>query len=76
MTNLLDEWIPIVSGSEINDDPLNPISHFAKKTINEQGDKTQIDWIHKEDRFFEKLATPDVTVADLMVISIRLKRRL
>jgi len=66
LTNLLDEWIPIVSGSEINDDPLNPISHFAKKTINEQGDKTQIDWIHKEDRFFEKLATPDVTVADLI----------
>ena len=66
LTNLLDEWIPIVSGSEINDDPLNPISHFAKETINEQGDKTQIDWIHKEDRFFEKLATPDVTVADLI----------
>ena len=66
LTNLLDEWVPIVSGSEINDDPLNPISHFAKKTINEQGDKTQIDWIHKEDRFFEKLATPDVTVADLI----------
>tara|TARA_B100000768_G_scaffold181167_1_gene203145 strand:- start:2290 stop:3741 length:1452 start_codon:yes stop_codon:yes gene_type:complete len=66
LTNLLDEWIPVVSGSEINDDPLNPISHFAKKTINEQGDNTPIDWVHKEDRFFEKLATPDVTVADLI----------
>jgi|TARA_B110000438_G_scaffold17413_1_gene16282 magnesium chelatase subunit I len=66
LTNLLDEWMPIVSGSEINDDPLDPISHFAKKTINELGDQTPIDWVHKNERFFEKLATPDVTVADLI----------
>lgn len=66
LTNLLDEWMPIVSGSEINDDPLDPISHFAKKTINELGDQTPVDWIHKNERFFEKLATPDVTVADLI----------
>jgi len=66
LTNLLDEWMPIVSGSEINDDPLDPISHFAKKKINELGDQTPVDWIHKNERFFEKLATPDVTVADLI----------
>ena len=66
LINLLDEWIPIVSGSEINDDPLNPISHFAKNIIDEMGDKTPISWIHKSERFFEKLATPDVTVADLI----------
>jgi magnesium chelatase subunit I len=66
LTNLLDEWMPIVSGSEINDDPLDPISDFAKKTIKEHGDQTPIDWIHREERFFEKLATPDVTVADLI----------
>ena len=66
LINLLDEWIPIVSGSEINDDPFNPISHFAKNIIDEMGDKTPISWIHKSERFFEKLATPDVTVADLI----------
>jgi len=66
LTNLLDEWMPIVSGSEINDDPLDPISDFAKKTIKEFGDQTSIDWVHRNDRFFEKLATPDVTVADLI----------
>ena len=66
LTNLLDDWIPIISGSEINDDPLNPISYYGKQKINELGDKTPIQWIPKEDRFFEKLATPDVTVADLI----------
>ncbi|MDC0389259.1 AAA family ATPase [Flavobacteriaceae bacterium] len=66
LTNLLDEWMPIVSGSEINDDPFDPISDFAKKTIKECGDQTPIDWVHRNDRFFEKLATPDVTVADLI----------
>ena len=66
LTNLLDEWMPIVSGSEINDDPLDPISHFAKKIINDHGDQTPIEWVHKKERFFEKLATPDVTVADLI----------
>jgi len=66
LVNLLDEWIPIVSGSEINDDPLKPISHFAKNIINQLGDNTPIDWVHRNDRFFEKLATPDVTVADLI----------
>lgn len=66
LTNLLDEWIPIVSGSEINDDPLNPISFFGKKLVAEMGDNTPIDWVHRNDRFYEKLATPDVTVADLI----------
>ncbi len=66
MVNLLDEWIPKIEGSEINDDPLKPISRFAKDLIIAKGDETPIEWIHREDRFFEKLATPDVTVADLI----------
>ncbi len=66
MIELLDEYIPVVEGSEINDDPLNPISRFAKDLIAEKGDKTPITWLHRSDRFFEKLATPDVTVADLI----------
>lgn len=66
MVNLLDEYMPVVAGSEINDDPLNPISRFAKELIEEKGEKTPIEWVHREERFFEKLATPDVTVADLI----------
>ncbi len=66
MVNLLDEWIPVVAGSEINDDPLLPMSRFALELIAEKGDDTPITWLHRNDRFFEKLATPDVTVADLI----------
>lgn len=66
MIELLDEYIPIVTGSEINDDPLAPISRLAKDLIAEKGDATPIAWLHRSDRFFEKLATPDVTVADLI----------
>lgn len=66
MVNLLDEYIPYVAGSEINDDPLQPISRHAKETIAEKGDLTPIAWLHRDDRFTEKLATPDVTVADLI----------
>ena len=66
MIELLDEYIPFVSGSEINDDPLQPISRFAKNLIESQGDNTPISWLHRSERFFEKLATPDVTVADLI----------
>ena len=66
MIGLLDEWIPVVSGSEINDDPMLPISRYARDLIEEKGDQTPISWIHREERFFEKLATPDVTVADLI----------
>jgi magnesium chelatase subunit I len=66
MIELLDEYMPIVEGSEVNDDPFNPISRFAKDLIAEKGDATPIKWIHRSDRFSEKLATPDVTVADLI----------
>ena len=66
MLNLLDEYIPIVEGSEINDDPLQPISRFALELIKEKGDKTPISWLHRKERFAEKLATPDVTVADII----------
>jgi magnesium chelatase subunit I len=66
MIELLDEFMPIVAGSEINDDPLKPISRFAKDLIAIEGDKTPIQWVHRSERFFEKLATPDVTVADLI----------
>lgn len=66
MVALLDEWIPVIEGSEINDDPLNPISHFAKNLIAEKGDETPIAWINRTERFVEKLATPDVSVADLI----------
>tara|TARA_R110002049_G_scaffold25972_2_gene90791 strand:+ start:11583 stop:13043 length:1461 start_codon:yes stop_codon:yes gene_type:complete len=66
MLNLLDEYIPVVEGSEINDDPLNPISRFAVELIKEKGDKTPIYWLHRSERFAEKLATPDVTVADII----------
>jgi len=66
MTELLDEYIPVVAGSEINDDPMNPISRYSQELIAEKGDKTPITWMHRDERFFEKLATPDVTVADLI----------
>ncbi|OCA68239.1 magnesium chelatase [Chryseobacterium artocarpi] len=66
MTSLLDEWIPLVAGSEINDDPFHPISRYAKELIEKEGDNTPIEWLHRDERFFEKLATPDVTVADLI----------
>jgi magnesium chelatase subunit I len=66
MVNLLDEYIPVVEGSEINDDPLNPISRFAIELISEHGDNTPISWLHRDERFAEKLATPDVTVADII----------
>lgn len=66
MINLLDEYVPIVEGSEINDDPFKPISRYAKDLILEKADNTPIAWIHKSDRYGEKLATPDVSVADLI----------
>lgn len=66
MTNLLDEYIPVVAGSEINDDPLQPISRFAHDLIAEKGDATPITWLHRSERYGEKLATPDVSVADLI----------
>jgi magnesium chelatase subunit I len=66
LVSLLDEYMPIVKGSEINDSPYSPISKFAKDTLAELGDKTPIAWVHRSDRFFEKLATPDVNVSDLI----------
>ncbi|KGE13617.1 magnesium chelatase [Sphingobacterium deserti] len=66
MVNLLDEYIPVVEGSEINDDPFQPISRYAVELLHEHGDATPISWLHRSERFSEKLATPDVTVADLI----------
>ncbi len=66
LTALLDEWIPIISGSEVNDDPLNPISAYGKHQIEAYGDATPIRWVHRDERFAEKLATPDTSIADLI----------
>ncbi len=66
MVNLLDEYIPVVKGSELNDDPLQPLSRFAKDFVAEHGDQTPIEWLHRDERYTEKLATPDVSVADLI----------
>ena len=60
LTALLDEWIPVVEGSEINDDPLDPISREAKELIAEKGDKSPINWLHQSDRFYEKLASSGI----------------
>ncbi|MDC6405962.1 MULTISPECIES: magnesium chelatase [Maribacter] len=66
MVNLLDDYIPVVEGSEINDDPMAPMSRYARELIAQKGDETPIAWLPKSERFYEKLATPDVTVADLI----------
>ncbi len=66
MVTLLDEYIPVVAGSEINDDPFQPLSRYATELLKEKGDETPITWLHRDERFAEKLATPDVTVADLI----------
>lgn len=66
LVNLLDEYIPVIQGSELNDDPLEPLSKFARDQVAEHGDDTPVEWVHREQRFTEKLATPDVTVADLI----------
>jgi magnesium chelatase subunit I len=66
MTELLDEYIPVVDGSEINDDPFHPLSSQARRILSEKGDDTPIRWLHRSERYGEKLATPDVSVADLI----------
>ena len=66
LTDLLDEWMPIIAGSEINDDPYNPVSKYAIDLVNEKKDATPIDWVHRSERFGEKLATPDTAIADLI----------
>ncbi|MFI5172210.1 MAG: magnesium chelatase [Chitinophagales bacterium] len=66
LTTLLDEYIPVVAGSDLNDDPFHPISVYAKNLIAEKGDETPVAWLHRDLRYTEKLATPDVSVADLI----------
>ncbi|MDQ3945734.1 MAG: sigma 54-interacting transcriptional regulator, partial [Actinomycetota bacterium] len=66
LVDLLDEWAPVVAGSEINDDPYQPISRPARDLVAEQGDDTPIEWVHRSTRFGEKLATPDTSIADLI----------
>ncbi|MDP2188674.1 MAG: sigma 54-interacting transcriptional regulator [Sphingobacteriaceae bacterium] len=66
MIELLDEYIPVIDGAELFDDPLRPITRFGIDRVEEQGDRTPIRWIHRSERYTEKLATPDVTVADLI----------
>jgi magnesium chelatase subunit I len=66
LVGLLDEWMPIIAGSEINDDPYAPVSAHARTLVAEQGDDTSIDWVHRKDRYGEKLATPDTSIADLI----------
>ncbi len=66
MVNLLDEYVPVIEGSELNDDPLNPLSRFGHDLVKEMGDNTPIRWLHRNDRYTEKLATPDVSIADLI----------
>ena len=66
LVGLLDEWLPVVAGSEINDDPYAPVSAHARALVAEHGDDTPIAWIHRDDRYGEKLATPDTSIADLI----------
>ncbi|MHB1715893.1 MAG: sigma 54-interacting transcriptional regulator [Acidimicrobiales bacterium] len=66
LVDLLDEWMPIVAGSEVNDDPFHPISRHGKDTVAAAGEETPIQWVHRSDRYGEKLATPDTSIADLI----------
>jgi magnesium chelatase subunit I len=66
MVLLLDEYIPIIRGSEMNDDPYNPISRYGRDILEDKGDETPIAWVHRDERYAEKLATPDVSIADLI----------
>ena len=66
LTRLLDEWMPIVKGSEIHDDPYHTVSRYARDLVEEMGEDTEIDWVHRDERFGEKLATPDTSIADLI----------
>lgn len=66
MVNLLDEYVPVIEGSELNDDPLQPLSRYGRDKVQELGADTPITWIHRDDRYTEKLATPDVSIADLI----------
>jgi magnesium chelatase subunit I len=66
LPDLLDEWIPVLSGVEINDDPIQPITQTGRRIVADQQDDAKIEWVHRKDRYQEKLATPDVTIADLI----------
>ena len=66
LVQLLDEWTPIVAGSEVMDNPFAPISFYGRNKVEELADETPIDWVHRSERYGEKLATPDVTIADLI----------
>jgi magnesium chelatase subunit I len=66
LAELLDEWLPIVAGSDVRDDPFHPISAYAIDLVREKGDKTPISWVHRSQRFAEKLASPDTSMADLI----------
>jgi magnesium chelatase subunit I len=66
LVELLDEWMPVVAGSEINDDPYNPVSRHARDLVRDHGEDTPIEWVHRSTRFGEKLATPDTSIADLI----------
>lgn len=66
MVQLLDEYVPVIAGSDLNDDPLMPLSRYGEDKVRELGDQTPITWLHRDERYTEKLATPDVSVADLI----------
>ncbi len=66
LPELLDEWMPVLADVEINDDPIQPMTKTGKRIVAEQGDDAKIEWVHRNDRYHEKLATPDVTIADLI----------
>src|SRR6478672_8343542 len=66
LISLLDEWLPVIAGSEINDDPYEPVSKYARDLVREHGDDTPIEWVARDSRFGEKLATPDTSIADLI----------
>ncbi len=66
LTGLLDEWVPVIAGTEIPDDPTAPVSARGRALVAEHGDATPVDWLHRDDRYVEKLATPDVSIADLI----------
>jgi magnesium chelatase subunit I len=66
LVGLLDEWIPYVAGAELHDDPLDPVSPFAQALVIERGEETPVEWLHRDDRYGEKLATPDISIADLI----------
>src|SRR5882757_5836638 len=66
LTNLLDDYMPIIAGSEVNDNPFHPISAYGRQTIELHQDSTPVAWVNRDARFVEKLATPDVTIADII----------